>query len=229
MRKLRLRVKKKYRTAFRLILFGGAMIIAIFLLDHRIRPLITTMATYQAQVLATRSINDAVISILDQQHLDYESLVGLSKDDQGEVTSLQTDMITINRLKSEITNKVTDQLTEDSSRPIYIPVGTLLGGNILSGRGPRVEFKILPAGYVRTEIYNQFTSAGINQTLHQVMLCVNAQVSAVIPVYTITTEVNTNICIAQTIIVGKVPGAFTDINGDSSDIIRQYNDYKATQ
>ena len=67
-----------------------------------------------------------------------------------------------------------------------------MGGQILSGRGPEVEFRVIPAGYVHTEIYNQFQSAGINQTLHQIMLKVDATVSAVMPIYTVTTEVTTN-------------------------------------
>ena len=90
-----------------------------------------------------------------------------------------------------------------------------------------MEFKVLPVGYVQTEIYNSFQSAGINQTLHQIMLKVTATVSAVIPAYTVTTDVTTNLCIAQTIIVGKVPTAYTDINGEQSDLIGQINDYAA--
>ncbi|MEM1484076.1 sporulation protein YunB [Oscillospiraceae bacterium PP1C4] len=227
MKGITIRISKKKLRALKMLFSGVAIIVCILALDSRIRPVMTTLSTYQAKLAATKSINDAVIDVISQEDVVYNNIISLTKGETGEVSSISTDMITINRLKAEITNKVSDRLKQDASRSIYIPLGTILGGQFLSGRGPKVEFKVLPAGYVKTEIYNSFQSAGINQTLHQIMLSVNATVSAVAPVYTITTDVNTNICITETIIVGKVPNAFTDINGDKADPIGLYNDYAA--
>lgn len=222
-----IRVSKKKLRALKMIAIGTTLVLLVALLDSRVRPVITTLSTYQAKLAATQSINDAVIQVINEEDVIYNSIITLTQADDGEVSSISTDMITINRLKAEITNKISDRLKLDASRTIRIPIGTVLGGQILSGRGPRIEFKVLPAGYVHTEIYNNFKAAGINQTLHQIMLSVDATVSAVSPVYTVTTTVNTNICIAETIIVGRVPGAFTDINGDKADEIGMYNDYGA--
>ncbi|WP_101911036.1 sporulation protein YunB [Marasmitruncus massiliensis] len=227
MKPVTIRIKKKKLKAFKLMALVMAVVVGVFWIDSRIRPVIQMITTYQAKLAATRSINNAVIHVISEEDVVYNSIVSIQKDSEGEVSSLETDMITMNRLKSLVTNRVSEQLIQDAASTVRVPLGTLLGGQILSGRGPVVEFKVLPVGYVQTEIYNNFQSAGINQTLHQIMLKVTASVSAVIPVYTVTTDVTTNLCIAQTIIVGKVPEAYTDINGEKSDLLGQFNDYGA--
>lgn len=227
MRPITIRVKKKKLRALKCIIIGVALLVALSALDGRVRPIITTIATYQAQLMATKSVNDAIIEVIDEEEVVYNSIVSITEDKNGEIASISTDMISMNRLKSLITNKVSEYLERDSAVPINIPVGTLLGGQFLSGRGPMVDFRVLPAGYVHTEIYNQFQSAGINQTLHQIMLSVRVNVSAVLPFYTVDTEIDTNICIAETVIVGNVPNAYTDISGMSNDMIGLSADYGA--
>ncbi|MGI5966529.1 MULTISPECIES: sporulation protein YunB [Anaerotruncus] len=227
MRPVTIRVNKRKLRGIKMLAVGLALLMVIVVIDGRVRPIITTISSYQAKLEATKSINDAVIEVISEEDVVYNSIISITQGKNGEVSSISTDMISMNRLKAEITNKVSDFLSDNSTRPVGIPIGTLMGGQILSGRGPEVEFRVIPAGYVHTEIYNQFQSAGINQTLHQIMLKVDATVSAVMPIYTVTTEVTTNICIAETIIVGQVPEAYSEINGDHSDPINMYNDYKA--
>ncbi|MCI8648541.1 MAG: sporulation protein YunB [Anaerotruncus sp.] len=227
MQPITIRISRKRRRALKLLMVGMLLAGLAFFTDSRLRPLVTTISTYQAQLAATRSINYAVLQVLDQQDIDYDSMITLSRDQEGEVSSISTNMVAINRLKAQVETQVSSQLLVDADHPILIPIGTVFGGQFFAGRGPNMEFQILPAGYVTTEIYNSFRSAGINQTLHQIMLSIRATVSAVAPVYTVTTNVNTNICIAETVIVGRVPEAFTDINGDRSDTIGLYNDYVA--
>lgn len=227
LRSVQLRSKKKKRRALKMIVIGVLIVELLLFADGRVRPIITTIATYQAQLMATRSVNDAVIEVIAEEDVVYNSIVGITMDNSGEIASISTDMISLNRLKALITNKVSEYLERDGMDTVDIPVGTLLGGQFLSGRGPDVDFRVIPAGYVHTEIYNRFQSAGINQTLHQIMLSVQVNVTAVLPLYTVDTSIETNICIAETVIVGKVPAAYTDINGDNSDVIGLYNDYAA--
>ena len=62
---------------------------------------------------------------------------------------------------------------------------------------------------------NVFTSAGINQTLHQVMLEVSVQVKLHLPGGTTETLVEAQVCAAETVIVGQVPGAYLELPGSS--------------
>lgn len=227
MRPITIRVKKKKLRAIKLIALGAVLLAAALAVEERMRPMIETVAAYQSQIVATRNINDAVLDIIKEEDVQYNDMVTIRQGTDGQVASLTTDMVAMNRLKAAITNRVTDYLERETMQIIRIPMGTLLGGAVFSGRGPDVEFRLLPISYVETELYNDFVSAGINQTLHRIMLSVKVRVGAVVPFYTVSTDVNTSLCLAETMIVGKVPSAFTDINGDMSPLINQFSDYQA--
>lgn len=73
---------------------------------------------------------------------------------------------------------------------IYLSMGTLSGVQLLSGRGPDLNLKVVPSGYMTSEIENRFDSAGINQTRHQIMLKMDMRVLAIIPGYTVATDIH---------------------------------------
>ena len=208
------------------MLFSGLLLLALAVgLDGRVRPLITTAFTYQAKLYATRAVNDAVLAVVGEGDVRYGSIIRARENEEGRVTFLETDMAAMNRLKSEITNEVADRLQRAAEEEVALPLGTLLGGNFLSGRGPSVRFRVMPAGYAETDFYNDFRSAGINQTLHQLMISVQVPVSAMMPLYTVTTDVTTTVCVAETVIVGDVPESFTDISGDGRGLLDKAGDY----
>lgn len=227
MRPITIRIKKSKLRAFKLMICGILILLLGLGIEQRMRPMVETVAEYQAQLIATRNINDAVLDVIRAEDVQYNDIVTIRQGTDGQVASLTTDMVAMNRLKAQVTNRVSEYMEQETMQTVEIPLGTLAGGSVFSGRGPMVEFKLLPASYVDTQLYNDFQSAGINQTLHRIMMSVDVRVTAVIPIYTVTTEVHTNVCLAETMIVGKVPSAFTDINGDLSPLINQYSDYHA--
>ncbi|MEG0115113.1 MAG: sporulation protein YunB, partial [Hydrogenoanaerobacterium sp.] len=94
-----------------------------------------------------------------------------------------------------------------------------------SGRGPMITFHVLHVGTVKSDIQNSFDSAGINQTRHRLILKTAISITALVPGYSSETKVSTNLCLAETIIVGVVPGAFTTVTGDERNNISKINDY----
>ena len=208
-----------------------AIVIALALtwaLDSHIRPIIRNMASYQVKVFASRSINRALLNELDTSGIRYDELVHVTQNDKGMVTSVQSDMVKINSLKARVGQSVVSDLEAMNRSSIFVPLGTLLGNEFFSGRGPKIEIKVIPTGYVQSEIFNQFTSAGINQTHHQVMLRITVQMIVILPGYSVQTETTSNFCVAETVIVGTIPEAFTQINGDDSPTISKINDYSAS-
>jgi len=130
-------------------------------------------------------------------------------------------MTAINRLKANVTLSVVEELEEMGIASLRVPLGTLLGNEITSGRGPLVEIRFYPIGYVQTDLRSEFTGAGINQTRHQIMLDSHVRMRAVIPGYTIQTDVATSYGIAETIIVGSIPDVYANIGlGEGSMMAR---------
>ena len=214
--------RKPLSPGSRVILFLAGLIVSIFLLDLRVRPYIQSISSYQAQIYGTRVINDAIYEELAKDNVRYDNLVTLTQNAQGEITSLQTDMVALGRLRSRVTDAVLQEIDEMGKQDIYLSMGTLSGVQLLSGRGPDLNLKVVPSGYMTSEIENRFDSAGINQTRHQIMLKMDMRVLAIIPGYTVATDIHTEYCLAETVIVGTVPDTFLEL-ADSSDTRQIYD------
>lgn len=208
--------KKKRRLSRGWFRFWAALLslmILLVMLDARIRPVVKAYAGYQARIYATRAIDDAVLEVLAKEQISYGQLIHVRYGENGEILALQADTVVINRLKSLITAAIARRLEEMPGQNIRVHLGTLSGFQFLAGRGPELPFRLVPAGYAAADLYNVFDSAGVNQTRHQVMLEVEATITAVIPVYSVTTEVNTGVVLAETVIVGRVPEAYLNGSG----------------
>ena len=80
---------------------------------------------------------------------------------------------------------------------------------------------------MNTQLISEFSEAGINQTLHRILLEVSVDVSAIIPGYTTSVDVTTNFVVAETVIVGSIPDSYTHVITGDSDLIGKINDYAA--
>jgi sporulation protein YunB len=193
------------------LLAGLATALALFLLlDFSMRPAVESVVGYQAQVFAAKLINEAM---LKAAAADYGELVRLSRGENGAATSIEANMQAINRLKYEVSSSVIEELEKAENHELALPLGTIIGNQFTSGRGPLIDIKVLPAGYVNTDVYNSFTSAGINQTLHRIMLRVSVGMAAVLPGYSVETETESSFCIAETVIIGEIPQGYAVIDG----------------
>lgn len=209
------------------LLFGVLLALLAVFVDSRIRPIVKSMAEYHVKVFAAQVINTALIAELEQAGISYDELVHVSSKADGAVSSIQADVVGINALKARMSAAVLGELEGHREYSLQVPLGTLLGNEFLSGRGPLVEIKIIPDGYLQSEVTNQFISAGINQTLHQILLQNTVQLVAIMPGYRVRTETTCSFLIAETVIVGEIPEAYTQIAGDGAPLISKINDYAA--
>jgi len=210
-----------------LCLLLAATVITIYF-GSRLRPIVESIAAYQVRVFAARIVNEALLGELERMNLEYEDLVKITQREDGTVTSIQTNMVNINRLKTQASQSVIRSLDSGlSQHSIRVPLGTMFGNEFLAGRGPPIEIRILPIGYIQAETYNEFLTAGINQTMHHIVLRIDIRMTAVLPGYSVTTDTVTNFSIAETIIVGDIPESFTQVFGDGAPLISKINDYAA--
>ena len=131
----------------------------------------------------------------------------------------------INRLKAAATGAVMDELENYKKQTVEIPFGNLIGGDFFTGRGPYIPIKISMSGTALSVMNSRFTSAGINQTSHQIELEVTVRIYAAIPGFRSSIETTTNYLVAETVLVGEVPDSFTQVDGDQADIVRKIFDY----
>ena len=186
------------------------LIIGLIFFEIRAKPVIIEVAVAQSENIASAIIEDAIVSVLYENDITYSTLVDVEKDNDGRVVTVKADTIKMNMLKSKIGAEISKDILDTDSREISIPLGTILGVSALSGKGPKIKTTVTLASNVTSTINNSFTSAGINQTLHEIYVNVNATIYVIMPKNSATAEVDSNYCIAQTVIIGTVPETFAD-------------------
>ncbi len=228
---MRIKHRANHRK-MRNIKWGRALALLILLgtfigLDLGIRPMVKASAASQTQIAVNRMIQRAVLEVLEEDGLRYQSFVSLQQNLNGETTALTTDTVLINRLQGELLEKILQTLQETRQITLQLPLGSLSGVQFLAGRGPLVTLRLRPVGLVKTKIINQFDEAGINQTRHRIQLQVTVDMLSLLPGYRISSQAQSNIILAETIIVGLVPDAYTEVYGGTDDLVGMIQDYGA--
>lgn len=201
--------RAKFRALMALML---AIVIGLTVwIDWSMRPLVRSYGLNSSKTVCTRAINESVTDLLSREHLKYEDLVELEKKDTGEIISVEANALTINQLKADITNTVLNRLEQEDIQTVKIPLGTLTGSDLLTGRGPAIPFKIGITATTLTNIRSSFESAGINQTCHQLFVDLEVQLFAALPGNPEEITIKSEFMVAETILAGTVPQFFADL------------------
>lgn len=182
-------------------------IVFIFQLNDRLHPILLELAVSQTSNCITAAIDRAV----SEQTVAYNDLVSLERSSTGDIVALTSNMARANVLRANLLETALAALEGLETMEFSIPLGTIFDWDLLSGRGPNVGVRILYTGTASAEFENTFSSAGINQTCHQIIFHVKADISVLLPGSQEKTTVSTKVCVAETIIVGKVPETYLQI------------------
>lgn len=204
--------------AFLPVLLTAALLFAGFraVFNARLRPAIETMALSSAKNRISETVSRAVADCIAEQQLSYQDFITMETDASGQITCLTSNLSAASLLRQEIVGYITEELDALRQESFGIPVGTLTGWLLLSGKGPSIRVELLSFGDVDAQLSQRFEEAGINQTLHQVFLDVSVTVYLLIPGETLTAETASRICVAETVIVGQVPDTYLYVgNGEN--------------
>lgn len=206
--RLRWDLRRRRAMGLGIALLGAAVVIIALLFTVKLTPTIAQLALAAATDDITIAVNETVAEVLSDGGMDYSKLVTLEKDEEGNITALVSNVANINILQAKITNAVVQRFTDSDITTVSIPIGNLIGGALLSGRGPRLKLDILSITNVTTGFRNEFTSAGINQTRHQIIMDVEVSLEVLLGPASGTDSVLTEVSVAETVIVGSVPGTY---------------------
>lgn len=210
------------------MLFATVAMLGVVYLEVRLKPVVREMAVARSRTIATRVISEAIHQTISDQNVTYDELVSFEKTEEGMISAVKTNIIKVNQLKSSLSMSILDRLSQIEEDELAIPIGSIVNGDLFSGRGFKIKIKLIPIGSVSTDITNSFTSAGINQTLHKINMEVRAVISLILPTLSTNVDIVNSVCIAETVIVGQVPSAYTEVVGQSEDMIGILNDFQST-
>lgn len=174
-----------------------------------LRGLLGNLAETAVSNMVGQVVTEAVSDTIANGDIRYERLISFEKDNNGDITALHSNMAEFNRLQAGITQEVLTRLGEVAERDLVIPLGTLTGSALLAGRGPSFTVRMQSVGSCSARFENRFSQAGINQTTHRIILCVEVNMSILLPGFQTSTQVDASFSVAETVIVGDVPESYT--------------------
>ncbi len=210
----KLRRGRGHIAAVILLMAGAVLLCSAFAAYRHFMPIVTRLAEAEAGNIVTAVVNNSIAARVADGEMRYNDIIKLEKGENGAVKAVVTDVAKVNILKSAITADVISAIADDMGAEISIPIGNLTGIKLLSGKGPEIPIELVSAARTNTEFINRFTSAGINQTCHRIIVRVNAGVNLMIPGKTIYTEISAEVAVAETVIIGDVPESYTFFEAD---------------
>jgi len=207
---MRFQVRKKHKIPSITIIIIVAISIFFYMLwfvELHLKPTLLTIAEARATLIATQSINHVINEKVSKQ-IDPQNLVLIKVDNQGKVVLIQPNTMEFNKLAADTTIKVQDVLEKLSEEKINIPIGQVLGSQFLASMGPQLTVTIIPIGTVQVKVIDKFEQAGINQTKHMVYLVATTEVKIVVPLVSKSVSVDTQVPVAEYVVVGEVPSTY---------------------
>ena len=205
----------RLRRLFRWSIFLFVIFFALFLLLRvRYRDVIQELAQTQVKNTTSDLTNDAIAKQIAAGDIQYDRIVFFEKDLDGRITALKTNMSEVNRLKTDILNIINDEILALDTSDIGIPLGSFFLPELLSGKGPVIPVHILSIRNSDATFSSNFVQAGINQTLHQLIMLVSVDVAILVLGQTGSFTITSEVVVAETVIVGDVPNTYLQTGGN---------------
>ena len=196
-----------------LIILVLVLILAFMLLRSKYREVIQDLAETQVKNTTSDLTNDAIAKQIAAGDIQYDRIVYFEKDLDGRITAMKTNMTEVNRLKTDILNIINDEILALDTSDIGIPLGSLILPELFSGKGPAIPVHILSIRNSDANFVSHFSDAGINQTLHQLTMEVSVDVAVLVLGRTRSFTINSEVVVAETVIIGDVPQTFLQTGG----------------
>lgn len=215
--------KKWKRTALLVLLLAVAGMIGLAAI--RMQKVFMEYAVNVCEDSAMQEINNLMQDEVFSHPELYENMVVLERDSENHITALRTNTIAIGRMKAELINGLFERLEDLEQTTVEVPLGTVFAPHYFSGMGPCVDIGMVGLAQMDAEFISAFSSAGLNQTRHNILIQVKAGFRILTPFGGQDCEIETSYPVTDTVIVGIVPQQYTNIEDLESNLLGKIKDY----
>lgn len=136
--------------------------------------------------------------------IDLSGASRISTMSDGTIAAVAVDTACLNLAAQRVLDAARDALEGVEYYYVNIPIGTLVGGDYMSGRGFKLRFRSEPYVTLSTDIDSELIEAGIDRIMHKVTLNVNADVTLVCMGKSEQFELCVSLPICEEVIVGHL-------------------------
>lgn len=172
-----------------------------------VNPIIIETSEAKIKSVATSTLSTSVLTVISNSTL-FEHLMKYQYDDKGKISLISVSSASANLLAREITAVAQTQLDDTTSTGIGVHLGAFTGIAVFASSGPLINVNLTPIGAVQATFKSEFVSAGINQTLHKIFICVESSIFVVLPFSSPKLDIETEVLITETLIVGEIPSTY---------------------
>lgn len=216
MRRKAIKVRKRRKVRVSQIIFviiTFTIIFGFYKIDKDLKPTIMALCDNEARNTATSTISNTVREEFGSK-IAYDNIMDMRVDKDGNLVMIQANTVELNRIGSQISLAIQERIKDIGVKTVKIPLGVITQNDLFASYGPKVSFKMKPVGSVTTSYRSEFQAQGINQTRHIIYVDVTTSIQVVVPLASNNIKITTNIPIAESIIVGKVPDTYANFNKD---------------
>ncbi len=220
----------KYMVVFFMV-FGIVSVTFIIIFDKSFAYQLELYSKREVVNTLNREVNNAILDVFEESGLSYNKIISVEKNEIGEIICVKADMVTVNALKNTLDSRIATICECYRNFEAKIPIGNLVGGGLLYGKGFDIGVKFRPIGEANTKMTGELYNAGINQTIYRISFDININAAVVFPFRYLEIPIKIETVVAETIIVGDVPESYTYFNMEgemSPENIQGYiEDFKA--
>lgn len=205
-------MKKIYKLFFLILLIIIISIILIILLNKKVMPIYMDYAESELERVVTTVINKSVSECNLDNNLFYV------KSDSNKTTIVDYDPVVMNKIISDISNKVYDNLKLISKKDIdtlnkynldntifYIPSGIIFNSIMLNNLGPKIPIGMELISSINSNLETKVTEYGINNSLIEVNIKINTTIRMILPTTSKKNKISVVVPLTVKIIQGNIP------------------------
>lgn len=183
--------------------------ILAFTVNLYIGPAIQKQAEMQVTNIGQGVLNDALKRALDTA--DFSNLVAVQRDAAGDIQLVTVNSKEINDIENIALTFAQGKLASLEKTGVNVNIGSAIS-TLTTGLGPDIRIRVQPRGTAAATYYTRFETGGVNQTRHKIYIRLKADLRMLVGLSVRDVEVSNDILICETIIVGKVPESYIDVN-----------------
>jgi len=204
-------MKKIFKLFIIIIFIIIVAFILIVLLNRKIEPLYISYANIEMK----RVVNTVINKTVSEYEFNNDLFIVKNNND---LTIIDYDPIVINKIISYISNNVYDNLKliekmdatflkkyNIDKSVFYIPTGVIFNVVVLNNLGPKIPVKLEPISSVNCNLETKVTEYGINNSLIEMSVKIEASFRMILPFSTNELNVVVTTPFAVKIIQGNIP------------------------
>lgn len=134
-----LQQQAKAKKVAKVIIILAIAFSVVYFSMHSISPIMQRQCKSMAKSIATKISNTEATKVMAKY--DYDDLLTITKDKQGNIKMVGTNIITVNEIISDIPVHIQEELEKSENNSFSIRLGSFLGSNLFARKRAKCKYK----------------------------------------------------------------------------------------